>query len=143
MPASSTVYKWLLDQEHKAFSEQYATARAVQAEAVFEELLEIADDGSNDWMEKERQDGSSITVPDTQWKNNEKLLVSERLNAARSFLAPRPPSTGLFVICRAQAHLLKSKARSASRTISQFLSSSTDKLRRRKAAPLRARFKCM
>jgi hypothetical protein len=75
MPASSMVYKWLLEPEHKAFSEQCAAARAVQAEAMFEELLEIADDGSNDWMEKERQDGSSITVPDSEHKRASRVLV--------------------------------------------------------------------
>jgi hypothetical protein len=50
MPSASTIFRWLLDQDKKPFWEQYAHARNVQAELMFDELLEIADDGSNDWM---------------------------------------------------------------------------------------------
>lgn len=41
-PAMSTVFKWL--SAHKQFSEQYATARSAQADALFEEVLDIADE---------------------------------------------------------------------------------------------------
>lgn len=46
MPAKSTVFKWL--NEQKAFSDQYARAREAQADALFDDILEIADDGRND-----------------------------------------------------------------------------------------------
>lgn len=46
MPASSTVFKWLI--ENDKFSEQYARAREAQADALFEDILAIADDGVND-----------------------------------------------------------------------------------------------
>ncbi len=46
MPASSTVFKWLID--YPDFSEQYTRAREAQADALFDEILSIADDGSND-----------------------------------------------------------------------------------------------
>lgn len=61
MPASSTIYRWLLDDERKEFWEQYAKARNIQAEQMFEELLEIADDGSNDWMEKHDEDNAGYS----------------------------------------------------------------------------------
>ena len=48
MPAMSTVFKWL--REHPEFSEQYAIAKEEAGEAMFEEILEIADDGTNDWL---------------------------------------------------------------------------------------------
>jgi hypothetical protein len=51
MPSASSVFGWLLDEDKKSFLEQYETARAVQAEIMFEELLEIADDGRNDFVE--------------------------------------------------------------------------------------------
>jgi hypothetical protein len=54
MPASSTIFKWLSEQP--AFSEQYAHARSVQMEAMAEEILEIADDGSNDTYETDEGD---------------------------------------------------------------------------------------
>jgi hypothetical protein len=58
LPAQSTVYKWLAEQE--PFSEQYARAREIQADTHFDEILEIADDGTNDWMEKKDKAGKVI-----------------------------------------------------------------------------------
>lgn len=43
MPEARTVHYWLIKEEHKNFFQQYARARDVQAEVMFEELLEIAD----------------------------------------------------------------------------------------------------
>lgn len=48
MPAMSSVFRWLADDANESFREQYAHAREVQAESMAEEILEIADDGSND-----------------------------------------------------------------------------------------------
>jgi hypothetical protein len=57
MPVMSTVMLWLVDGKHLTFSEQYAKARQIQAETLADELFDIADDGTNDWMEKHGQDG--------------------------------------------------------------------------------------
>lgn len=46
MPNKATVFRWLI--AHKEFSDQYARAREAQAETMADEILEIADDGSND-----------------------------------------------------------------------------------------------
>ena len=46
MPAISAVFQWL--SLHKEFAEQYARAREVQADTLFDEILEIADNGLND-----------------------------------------------------------------------------------------------
>jgi hypothetical protein len=46
MPSKSTVFKWLSEQP--AFSDQYARAREAQADCLFDDILEIADDGRND-----------------------------------------------------------------------------------------------
>lgn len=51
MPAMSTVMKWLTEEDKKKFLEQYVKARDMWADAVFEELFEIADDGKNDFIE--------------------------------------------------------------------------------------------
>lgn len=48
-PAPSTIFRWL--REHKEFQEQYARAKQESADAMADELLDIVDDGSNDWME--------------------------------------------------------------------------------------------
>lgn len=46
MPAKSTVFKWLSEQPE--FADQYARAREAQADCLFDDILEIADDGRND-----------------------------------------------------------------------------------------------
>jgi hypothetical protein len=78
MPSSSTIFRWLLDDDKKEFWEQYARARAIQAETMFEELLEIADDGSNDWMEKANKDGSTYTALDHEHVQRSRLRVDTR-----------------------------------------------------------------
>ena len=48
MPAASTVCLWL--SKNPRFAEQYARAREAQADTIFDEILDIADDARNDWM---------------------------------------------------------------------------------------------
>jgi hypothetical protein len=48
MPNKATVFRWLADEERKPFRDQYARARETQADALFDEILQIADDGAND-----------------------------------------------------------------------------------------------
>jgi hypothetical protein len=50
MPSKSTVFNWLA--AHPEFVTMYEVARDIQADACFDEVLEIADDGRNDWMER-------------------------------------------------------------------------------------------
>lgn len=58
MPGTSTVMRWLASNEQ--FRDQYARARELQADAIADEILDIADDGSNDWMERHNSDGENI-----------------------------------------------------------------------------------
>jgi hypothetical protein len=58
MPCVSSVLKWL--REKPEFLLQYEKAKEEQADALAEEMLDIADDGSNDWMVKTGKDGESI-----------------------------------------------------------------------------------
>jgi hypothetical protein len=46
MPGASTVFQWLAARPE--FAEQYARAREAQADHLAEEILSIADDGTND-----------------------------------------------------------------------------------------------
>ena len=52
MPDKATVLRWLGEERHTAFRDQYAHAREAQADHFADEILEIADDGTNDWMER-------------------------------------------------------------------------------------------
>lgn len=49
MPSARTVYRWL--DQHDSFRQQYARARESQMEDLLEEILEIADDASNDTIQ--------------------------------------------------------------------------------------------
>lgn len=71
-----TVLRWVSEDE--AFREQYARAMEARADAVFEELLDIADDGQNDWMEKELQNGNIIEVPNHEHITRSRLRVDAR-----------------------------------------------------------------
>ncbi|WP_192798260.1 terminase small subunit protein [Brucella intermedia] len=80
-PARSTVFKWL--SENKGFSDQYAHAREEQADSLFDEILSIADDGRNDWMEKHGKEGENIG-----WQENGEALRRSQLRIdARKWMA--------------------------------------------------------
>lgn len=72
MPGLSTVFRWL--GSHEEFREQYKIAMAARADAMFEEMFDIADDGTNDWMEMQDKDGESIG-----WKLNGEHVQRSRL----------------------------------------------------------------
>lgn len=78
MPAQSTVFRWLADERYAAFRERYARAREAQADAIFDEMLDIADDGTNDWMERRREDGSVDEVLNHEHISRSKLRVDAR-----------------------------------------------------------------
>lgn len=78
MPSQSTVFRWLADDRYAEFRERYARAREAQADAIFDEILDIADDGSNDWIERKRDDGSTDTVLDHEHVQRSKLRIEAR-----------------------------------------------------------------
>lgn len=71
MPALSTIMKWL--SENKLFSEQYARSKELQADFLAEEILEIADDSSNDTIDSEYGPQEN-----KEWVNRSKLRVDAR-----------------------------------------------------------------
>ncbi len=77
MPSVDTMIRWLTDNKHKDFSEQYKHARAVQAEKMFDELLEIADDGSNDLMTV-KKGNNEYEMENKEVTNRSRLRVDTR-----------------------------------------------------------------
>jgi hypothetical protein len=53
MPDKATIMRWCI--KYPEFCEQYARAKEQQAEAFAEEIIDIADDARNDWIERENQ----------------------------------------------------------------------------------------
>lgn len=66
----SVVYEDLLID--KDFADKYARACEIRADAVFDELFEIADDGTNDWMERNAEENRG-------WQENGEALGRSRL----------------------------------------------------------------
>ncbi len=60
-PARSTIFGWL--EEHEEFARRYTLARQIQIEDLMDEILEIADDSTNDWIVREGPDGKSTAYP--------------------------------------------------------------------------------
>lgn len=56
MPAVSTMCLWLNQGAKQEFLEQYEHAQAIKAENLADELLAIADDGTNDYMQRTNAD---------------------------------------------------------------------------------------
>ena len=77
MPNADTVFTWLIDDKHKRFSENFSRARASQAELMFDEILDIADDGENDYMTITKGD-TSYNMEDKEVTNRSKLRVETR-----------------------------------------------------------------
>lgn len=56
MPAVSTICLWLNQADKHEFMEQYEQAQAIKAENLADELLAIADNGTNDYMQRSNPD---------------------------------------------------------------------------------------
>ena len=85
MPSKSTVFAWLADEERGEFRTKYAYAREAQADALVDEMVDIADDGSNDWMERKNADGENIG-----WQENGEALRRSALRVStRQWIAEK------------------------------------------------------
>ena len=80
MPSISTVMGWLFDGNHGDFPEQYARAREAQAEIRADEIVDIADDASNDFAAD--KDGKPVA-------NSEHIQRSRLRVDARKWIAAK------------------------------------------------------
>jgi len=79
IPTKTTVFRWLKANEE--FRDQYALAREAQADTLFDDILDIADDGRNDWMERRGEE-------DAGWQaNGENIRRSQVRIEARKWMA--------------------------------------------------------
>lgn len=75
MPSVVTVFSWM--RKHEEFLNQYTRAKEESADALSDEMLDIADDGSNDWMEVHKG-GYTATLVDQEAVQRSKLRVETR-----------------------------------------------------------------
>ena len=77
MPNWRTVYNWM--DADAVVATRIAQAREIGFDAIAEDILEIADDATNDWMERKRQNGTIDIVLDTDHVQRSKLRIETRL----------------------------------------------------------------
>jgi hypothetical protein len=80
MPSYATVMAWLWRKSayQEDFLNKYALAREQQADFLADELLEIADDGTNDTYLKVNEDGSKFYAFDKEHIQRSRLRVDTR-----------------------------------------------------------------
>lgn len=71
MPPESTVRSWAMD-DREGFFAQYTRAREIGYHAMADEIMDISDDGQNDWMERNGEDNEG-------WQINGEALGRSRL----------------------------------------------------------------
>lgn len=75
MPSASTVFKWL--RENDEFSQQYARAKQESSDAMAEDIIDISDDGRNDWMQRKYGD-TMVWIENGEALQRSKLRVETR-----------------------------------------------------------------
>jgi hypothetical protein len=83
MPCKATVYNWLFDSERKEFLDNYEKARQIQAETLADEITDIADDSTNDYMIKKYGDDEREVI------NSENIQRSRLRVDARKWVASK------------------------------------------------------
>lgn len=79
MPSASAIVHWLDDEVNcPGFAARYARARGVWLQVIADEILEISDDSSNDYIARTRSDGSSENVLDAEHVQRSRLRVDSR-----------------------------------------------------------------
>ncbi len=86
MPGKDTVYKWLA--VTPKFSDAYARAREHQCDAWADDIREIADDATNDYMERIAKNGEIEHVPNPETVQRSKLRI-DTLKWLMSKYSPR------------------------------------------------------
>lgn len=76
MPVRQTVRNWL--GVRPEFKVKFNEARILQAEGLADELLDIADDGTNDYVDRVRDDGTTDRVLDGEHIMRSRLRVDTR-----------------------------------------------------------------
>jgi Bacteriophage Sf6, terminase small subunit-like len=67
------------------FLEKYNAARAIQTEKMIDEIIDIADDGTNDYIERTIR-GKPVVMLDNEHVQRSKLRVEARLRIAAKLL---------------------------------------------------------
>lgn len=78
MPAMSTVFLWLGQDDKAEFLEQYTRAREQRVDAMFEDMQEIADEARLDYVETRDKAGNPKLILNTENISRSKLRIETR-----------------------------------------------------------------
>lgn len=84
MPPESTVRQWEIDNV-EGFAAQSARARETGCHSMADECLEIADDGSNDWMKSNKPDDNGYVL-NGEHVQRAKLRIDTRMRLLGKWL---------------------------------------------------------
>lgn len=76
-PSANTFYCWAVDNV-QGFANRYARSRYLLLQHWAEEIIEISDDGRNDWMERRLKDGTITKQVDHECVQRSKLRCDNR-----------------------------------------------------------------
>ena len=78
IPTKTTIFEWLLDGKHEGFSDQYTKAMDIRADNLFDEIEEIADDSTNDYIERQNKDGSTYDAINGEHVQRSRLRIDTK-----------------------------------------------------------------
>lgn len=85
MPGRTNINRWILKgfaedapKDLKRFAESYTRAKDLRVNFWEEEIIDISDDTSNDWMEREHPNGGSTKVADKEVVLRARLRIDTR-----------------------------------------------------------------
>lgn len=76
VPSYSQIMRWI--DEDEALRDRYARAKESQADYMADEMLDIADDGRNDWMKRHQSNGESVDVINNEVIQRSKIRIDTR-----------------------------------------------------------------
>jgi len=76
MPNKSTLFRWIRTNEE--FCNQYTRAKQESADALTDEMLDIADDSTNDYMMKQNENGTEYEVLNSEHIQRSRLRIETR-----------------------------------------------------------------
>jgi len=84
-PSASVFRGWVVD-DLDGLAERYARARDIGVDAMADDMLEIADDGTNDWMERNDPDNPGYII---NWEHVQRSRL--RVESRKWYLAKLAP----------------------------------------------------
>jgi hypothetical protein len=86
MPHLRSVHKWI-EQDREGFAARYRKALEIGCETMADDMVDIADDRSGDWIVKTNRDGTTVAFLDPERVNRNRLRIEARRGRLSKALA--------------------------------------------------------